>query len=146
DLARTAWPHAQVHALADSSPLVTTEPTRWTAMQAAWQMTFPPACASCTSDLGAMPAALLGYGRSGLLAHTRDQAISSYFCLTMDQLAAEITTMQSGLGTGQAAYLLGGTTHVLLGMPNAMTTTGVVLSTWVNEWATGDSAWANAGP
>ena len=115
-------------------------------MQSAWQMTFPPACAGCASDLGAMPASLRGYGRYGLLADTRDQVISTYFGLTMDQLATEITTMQAGLGAGQAAYLLGGTTHVLLGMPNAMTTTGVVLSTWVNEWATGDAAWANAGP
>ena len=146
DLARAAWPTAQVHALADSSPLVTTEATRWSAMQSAWKMTFPPSCTGCPTDLGAMPAALRGLGRYGLLADTRDQVISTYFGLTMDMLAAEITTMQSQLGSGQAAYLLGGTTHVLLGMPNAMTTGGVVLSTWVNEWATGDAAWANAGP
>jgi len=146
DLVRAAWPTAQVHALADSSPLVTTEATRWTAMQSAWKMAFPPACSGCTSDLGAMPAALRGFGRYGLLADTRDQVISTYFGLTMDQLQTEITTMQAGLGTGQEAYLLGGTTHVLLGMPNATTTTGVVLSTWVNQWATGDAAWASTGP
>jgi hypothetical protein len=152
DIARAAWPGAAVHALADSSPLVTTEPTRWTAMQGSWKTTFPSGCTSCSGDLGAMPAALRANmpagARYGLLANTRDQTISTYFGLTQDQLSTEILAEQAAMtaGSGQAAYLLGGTGHVLLGNPAAMTTTGVVLSTWVGQWATGDTAWANAGP
>jgi hypothetical protein len=152
DLGRAAWPRATVHSLADSSPLVTMEPTRWPAMQASWQMTFPPTCTGCATDLGAMPAALRAAmpagARYGLLANTRDQTISTYFGLTQDQLATEILAEQAAMapGSGQAAYLLGGTGHVLLGNPTAQTTTGVTLSTWVAQWATGDAAWGNTGP
>ncbi len=152
DLARAAFPSAQVHALADSSPLVTMEPTRYAAMQAAWKMTFPAMCTSCASDFGAMPAAMRATmpagERYGLLADTHDSTISTYFGLTADQLATEVLAEQAGMSptAGQAAYLLGGTTHVLLSNPAAQTTGGVVLSTWVGQWATGDAAWANAGP
>lgn len=150
DLARAAWPSATVHALADSSPLVTMEATRWAAMQNVWKMTFPPGCSGCTGDLGAMPAALRAAmpagARYGLLANTRDQTISTYFGLTMDMLQTEVLAEQAGMSGGQAAYLLGGTGHVLLANPAAMTAGGVVLSTWVNEWMNGDAAWMNAGP
>lgn len=151
DLARAAWPQAAVHVLADSSPLVTTEPTRYAAMQAAWQMSFPTPCPGCTSDLGAVPAALRASvpagDRYGLLANTRDQTISTYFGITQDQLANEILAAQGAMTPpAQAAFLLGGTSHVLLTNPAAQTTTGVVLSTWIDQWATGDAAWANAGP
>ena len=152
DLARAAWPQSTVHVLADSSPLVTTEPTRYAAMQAAWQMTFPTGCTNCTTDFGAIPAALRADApagaRYGLLADLRDSTISTYFGLTQAQLSTEITAEQSGMtpGSGQAAYVLDGTTHVMLTMPGAMTSTGVVMQTWVAQWASGDPAWANAGP
>jgi len=150
DLARTAWPNATVHALADSSPLVSTTAGLWTTMQTAWKTTLPAGCSDCTSDLGAMPAALRAAmpagARYGLLANTKDQTISSYFGITMDQLQTEVLAEQAGMTGGQAAYLLGGTGHVLLTNPAAQTTTGIVLSTWVGQWATGDAAWANAGP
>ncbi len=135
-----------------ASPLVTMNAALWSTMQASWKMTFPPTCSTCTTDLGAMPAALRAAmpagTRYGLLANTRDATISNYFQLTMDQLQTETLAEQSAMapGSGQAAYLLGGTNHVLLGNPAAQTTTGVVLSTWFGQWANGDSAWANAGP
>jgi hypothetical protein len=152
DLVRAAWPQAQVPALADSSPLVTMDASLWPIMQAAWHMTFPTTCSGCTTDLGAMPAALRAAmpagARYGLLANTRDQTISTYFNLTMDQLQTETLAEQAAMtaSSGQAAYLLGGTSHVLLSNPAAQTTGGVVLSTWFAQWATGDPAWANAGP
>jgi hypothetical protein len=152
DLARLGWPQGNVHALGDSSPLVAMEPALWTTMQASWQLTFPSGCTDCTTDLGAMPAALRATARAGerygVLAFTRDQVISSYFGITMDVLQARTLAMQSAMsaGSGQAAYLMTGTNHVLLGSPNAQTSTGVTVSSWVAQWASGDVAWANAGP
>jgi hypothetical protein len=96
----------------------------------------------------AMRAVMPAGARYGLLANTRDQTISTYFGITMDTLQTEVLAEQAGMtgGTGQAAYVLGGTSHVLLANPAAMTTGGVVLSTWVNEWMNGDAGWMNAGP
>jgi hypothetical protein len=152
DLARIGWPQSKVHVLADSSPLVTMEAARWTAMQAAWKLTFPSGCTDCASDLGAMPAALRATARSGeryaLLANTRDQTIATYFNISMDQLQTETLAVQAAMkpSEGQAAYVLATTGHVLLAMPTVQTSSGVVLSTWIAQWATGDAAWANAGP
>lgn len=152
DLARAEWPQGKVHALADSSPLVAMEPARWSAMQASWKLTFPTGCSSCTSDLGAMNAALRGTQRPGeryaLLANTRDQTISTYFGITMDQLQTETLAAQAAMSPtmGQAAYVIAGTGHVLLGNPSVQTSGGVVLATWFAQWASGDAAWANAGP
>jgi hypothetical protein len=152
DLARSAWPASKVHVLADSSPLVLLESTRWAAMQASWKMTFPSGCSACATDLGAMPAALRTAAKSGeryaLLANTRDQTISTYFGITMDQLQTETLAAQAAMSpsAGQAAFVVAGTAHVLLGNPAQQTSTGVVLANWLTQWATGDAAWANAGP
>lgn len=152
DLARLGWPQSKVHILADSSPLVTLEPARWAAMQASWKLAFPSGCAGCASDLGAMPAALAATARSGerygLLASTRDQTIATYFGITMDQLEADTLAAQAAMSpsAGQAAYVLASSGHVLLGNLTAQTSGGVVLATWITQWATGDAAWANAGP
>src|SRR5690606_32907430 len=78
--ARAAWPGRPVHVLADSSPLVTIEATRYQAMQESWAMQFPAACTTCSDDLGAMPAALADESppghRYGLLAYTQDNVIA----------------------------------------------------------------------
>jgi hypothetical protein len=147
---RAVWPNAQVHGLADSSPLITVEPTRWQAMQTEWAMTFPAACSTCGSDLGAMPAALraeMPQGtRYGLLSNTRDNVIATYFGLSQDQLQTALTAEVAGMTNGQAAFLINGTGHVLIGDPNTMTSTGVTEGAWVTQWATGDAAWASVGP
>jgi hypothetical protein len=147
--ARRAWPGAHVHVLADSSPLVTLEPTRYAAMQQSWAMRFPAACTGCASDLGAMLAALRAEAngdRYGLLSFLDDNVISAYFGITAPQLHTALVAERGAMSGGQAAYFLTGTTHVLLGNPAAQTSTGVVLSTWVAQWASGDSAWASTGP
>ena len=147
---RATWPNAQVHGLADSSPLVTTEPTRWQAMQTSWAMKFPTTCSGCAADLGAMPAALRSEmpagTRYGLLSYTRDNTIATYFGITQDQLETALAGEVSAMANGQAAFRITGASHVLIGMPNLMTSTNVAESTWVTQWATGDSAWTSVGP
>jgi hypothetical protein len=147
---RAAWPNAEVHGLADSSPLIKSEPTRWQAMQTQWAMRFPAACSGCPADLGAMPAALQAEApagtRYGLLSYTRDNVISTYFGLTQDQFQTELDGEVASLGTDQAAFLIVGTSHVLIGNPTLTTTSNVVESTWVTQWAVGDTAWTSVGP
>jgi hypothetical protein len=147
---RTTWPNAQVHGLADSSPLIASEPTRWQAMQTQWAMRFPAACTGCSSDLGTMPAALRTEApagtRYGLLSYTRDSVISTYFGITQDQFQTALNAEVAGMGTGQAAFLITGTSHVLIGNANLATSTNVTEATWVTQWATGDGAWASVGP
>jgi hypothetical protein len=62
-----------------------------------------------------------------------------------NQTLAEQTAMA---GTAsQAAFVLEGDTHVMLGNAATLqTSNGVALSTWISQWATNDPAWANAGP
>jgi Pectinacetylesterase len=149
--AHATWPQAHVHVLADSSPLVTMEPTRYAAMQTQWAMRFPAGCSGCATDLGAVPEALRaasGGDRYGLLSNLDDATISTYFGLGAGQLHTELVTERSEMiaGTGQAAFFVNGTSHVLLGNPAIQTSDGVVLSTWVTQWATGDASWASAGP
>lgn len=48
-------------------------------------------------------------------------------------------------GSGQAAWLTTGTSHVVLANP-LLVAGGVSAQAWVARWATGDPAWANAGP
>lgn len=147
---RAVWPNAQVHGLADSSPLVTTEWSRWLAMQREWAMVFPDACTDCPSDLGAMAAALRAEmpsgTRYGLLSNTRDNVIATYFGLTQDALQSALDAEVAAMSNGQAAFLINGTDHVLIGNPAVMTSTGVSEATWVTQWATGDPAWASVGP
>jgi hypothetical protein len=147
--ARATWPAAHVHVLADSSPLVTMEPTRYAAMQLQWAMRFPASCSGCASDLGALPAALRaesGGDRYGLLSNLDDGVISTYFGISGGQLDTALLAERAAMSGGQAAYFVTGTSHVLLSNPAMQTSDGVVLATWVSQWATGDSAWANAGP
>ncbi len=150
--ARAAWPGAAAfRALADSAPLVTMEATRWAAMQASWQLAFPTGCATCATDLGAMLAALRGAmrpgDRYGLLANSGDATISTFFGLTSFALASATIAEQAAMpaGSGQAAWLTTGTSHVVLANP-LLVAGGVSAQAWVARWATGDPAWANAGP
>jgi hypothetical protein len=150
DMTRASWPSAQVHGLSDSSPLVTTEPTRWQSMQTEWAMRFPAACTDCPSNLGAMPAALRAEApagsRYGLLSYTRDNVIATYFGLAQADLETAINAEVAGFDAKQGAWLVAGTEHVLLGKPTLLNTDNVSVQTWVDQWATGDAAWATSGP
>jgi hypothetical protein len=150
--ARAAWPSGiAFRGLADSAPLVQMESTRWAAMQASWGLQFPAGCTGCATDLGALPAALRGLmrptDRYGLLANTQDQTISTYFALTGPALATAIAAEQAAMpaGSGQAAWLINGTSHVVLSNP-AQIAGGESAQAWIAQWATADAAWANTGP
>ncbi len=149
--ARKAWPCASLRALADCSPMVPVEWSRWSTMKAEWKMRFPAACTTCSTNLAALPAALRAEAgpsdRYGLLAYTQDQVISIVLGVPGDQLRSHTLAEQTGMtAPQQATFVLEGTEHVMSGTATVKTSTNVVLSTWMNQWATADPAWANAGP
>ena len=78
-------------------------------MQASWAMRFPAACTTCSTDLGALPAALKAEtpagDRYGLLSFTRDQTISTYFGITQDQLRTAVLAEQAAMSGDQAAFV-----------------------------------------
>jgi len=150
---RETWSCSSVRALADCSPLVPVEWQRYGSMRTEWSMGFPSTCANCSTNLGAMPAALRSEARPGdrygLLAYTRDNVISIVFGIDANTLRSQTLAEQTAMAgsSSQAAFVLEGDAHVMLGNAATLqTSTGVALKTWLDQWASNDPAWANAGP
>jgi hypothetical protein len=147
--ARAAWPDRPVHVLADSSQQVTIESTRWSTMQREWAMRFPAACTGCGASLSAMPAALAAEApaghRYGLLAYTRDQTISLFFGVGLEELRTRTLAQQAAMTGDQAAFLIDSTDHVMLVNP-AQQAGGMTVAAWIQGWASGASTWGNVGP
>jgi hypothetical protein len=151
ETAREAWPCADLRALADCSPMIPIEWSRYGTMKSEWKMRFPAACTDCPTNLAALPAAIRtasGPNDSyGLLAYTQDQVISIVLGVPADQLRNHTLAEQSAMATtNQAGFVLEGNSHVMLTNTTLKTSTNVVLSTWLDQWATADPAWTNAGP
>jgi hypothetical protein len=151
--ARERWSCSNIRGLADCSPLVPIEWQRYGTMQTQWSMNFPAACTNCNTNLGTMPAALRTEAkpgdRYGLLAYTRDSVISIVLGIDGDTLRNQTLAEQAAMAgsTSQAAFVLEGTEHVMLGnAQNLATSNGTQLMTWIHQWASMDPAWANAGP
>ena len=151
--ARLAWPGPMVHVLSDSSHAIDPEPTRWAAMKAAWNVDIPADCAGCASGLSAYPAYLKDHvpagSRWGLMMTTRDGTISTFMGFTAQQLETQTLAIRDAMAAnpGQAAFVINGTGHVLTGSsPLPMTSTGVQLSAWIKDFATGGAAFRSVGP
>jgi hypothetical protein len=151
--ARATWPCSNIRALADCSPSVPIEWQRYGSMKQEWSMKFPLACTDCATNLGALPAALRAEARPGdrygLLAYTHDQVISIVLGVEAETLRNQTLAEQTAMAgsSSQAAFVLEGDTHVMLGNAATLqTSNGMALTTWIDQWATNDPAWANAGP
>lgn len=151
--ARTAWPTATVHILSDSSHPVDPPAAQWTAMRTAWNLEIPAGCPGCATGLAAYPAYLQSISpagtRWGLLMTTRDQTIATYMQIPQAQLETRTLAIRDAMvaGTGQAAFVINGTNHVLTASsPLPMTAGGVQLSAWLRDLATGSPNWHTVGP
>lgn len=151
--ARAAFAGATVHALSDASNPVDTEATRWAAMKAAWSLDVPAGCADCADGFGGWPAHLRATmpagSRWGLLMTTQDQVISQYMAMTGPQLEAASLAVRDAMtaGSGQAAFVIAGTQHVLTtAAPPPVTTGGVTLGDWIRDFAVGAAGWRSVGP
>lgn len=151
--ARAALPTARVHALSDSSHPVDPEATRWAAMRPAWALDVPPGCAACANGFAGWPghlrATMPAGSRWALLMETRDMVVSQYMGFTGAALSAETIAIRDGMatGTGQAAFVVDGTAHVLTTQsPAPATAGGAQLGDWIRDFASGDAGWASVGP
>jgi len=155
DRLRAAWTLPTVDVLSDSSHPIDPLPARWDAMRAAWALDVPLAsqCPACATGFGGWPAYLRLYrdprARWALLMTTRDQTIASYFGVTQAELATRTLAIRDGMiaGTGQGAFVIDATSHVLTAATPAPTTSGgVQLGDWIRQFAAHDAAWASVGP
>jgi hypothetical protein len=144
-----ALPHAEVHALADGSPMVTPWGGRQHEFGRAWALSDPPGCAGCATDypkLLSHLSATYPAGRFGLLTFDADAVISVYFHYPLDG------TFRSALSrllqevydpSANARYFQQpGTDHVMIGgFYGRRAADGTLLSDWVRGWALGEPSW-----
>lgn len=144
-----AFPAAEVHALADCSPPVTPEPTRWAAWQREWALVFPAACAGCRARFPALLddlAARLPRSRIGLLAFEDDAVLTLFFGYGLGQMKQALTALLATPRPSVRAFVLPGTEHVMLDRYHQLSGAGGVrLADWVQRWGRGDSGWASVG-
>jgi hypothetical protein len=113
---------------------------------------MPPGCAGCATGFAALPAhyrATMPAGdRWALLMYTSDAVVSAYFTIDGDTLAGLTADIRDGMapGTGQGAFVLAGSEHVMLANVAGATGDGVVLSDWIIAWAAGAAGWQSEGP
>lgn len=79
---RAAFPEAEVHLLADSSPFI--QPRHWNDWVEAWNMDLPADCANCAEGLPQVMGHVLSQAdadsaRVGLLAYQRDATVAWFF-------------------------------------------------------------------
>lgn len=162
------FPEAQVHALADSAPMITTP--NFQAWRSAWNLQVPTVCTGCD---GGLPAILdqqardAATSRVALLSFAEDEVITRFFFSGGDTgswLTPPTGAYVQALGALEAQYeprantkffRLPGKEHVMLqragvvmgnGMVSASASSpdgGVTLKAWVDAWATGTGPWTS---
>jgi hypothetical protein len=142
-----AWPSAAVELLQDSSPFVDVMGGVYPQWQQAWAIPFPAGCDACATSFPAViDAVTAAYPatRIGLLTYTEDATIKAYFGYSgslMPALEALLANQYSHPTT--QAFVLAGTSHTMLGSYQTIAAPGgPTLQSWVQQWATGDPAWA----
>lgn len=163
---RAAFPEAQVHLLADSSPMVDTP--YFDAMRREWNLQVPAACTTCDGGFPEIlehQATQAATSRVGLLATDGDEVIARFFFspgTTAGWATAPTGPYANALAQllpvyearANARYFLRpGTEHVMLqragvvlvdgGVTASVSSPdgGVTLKAWLDAWATGVGAW-----
>jgi len=141
-----AWPGAEVHVLQDSA-LFLTPMANYATMQAAWQPAFPAGCTACSTSLPAVIDTLTASfpaSRIGLMTWSEDPTAKALLGYS-GSIAPDVTTLLADqYGKPETAgFELAGSNHTMLFDEQTLVGSGgVVLTTWVDEWATGSAAWA----
>ncbi len=167
---RAAFPGAEVHLLADSSPMLDAR-AHWPQWRDVWNLELPPGCTACDAGFPGWPQRLTANypdSRIALLAHDQDQTITWFFDAAAgagNYLNPPYGVYTTGLDALEATYdaapnaryfVLAGTAHVLIGgyglkladggysAASPSPDGGTDLYRWVNAWATGDAGWESA--
>jgi hypothetical protein len=150
DRVQTAFPAAEVHLLVDSAQQITPGQGRWPVMRDAWAMKFAPTCLGCSEGLPAVVgylARIFPESRLALMAYEQDQTLATFWGYSGAEVQAATNALLAAQYTrpNTKYLLLPGSKHVALAeYKTTVTSTGKPLKTWIEEWATGDPAWASA--
>jgi hypothetical protein len=146
DRIAAAFPGVPTHILADSAQPVAWEWQRYGTMQQAWGMRFPTGCTTCPQSLANLSAAVQPPGRYGVIGGLRDQVLELYLGLDDGALSSETRAVAATLSGAKAMFVADVATHVQLGSPDEMTSSGISVRQFVTAWATGGGAFATTGP
>lgn len=166
DRVQRAFPGAEVHLLADSSPLVDTP--HWVEWRDTWNLQFPVGCADCDAGLPKVMthlAAQYPERRLALLSYDLDKVVAWFFYAPpglANFLNPPTATFNANLVQLEARYdqapntkyfVIGGEEHVLwagygvrrpdggITAPLPSRDGGTTLRAWIDAWATGDDGW-----
>ncbi|HLT29691.1 MAG TPA: pectin acetylesterase-family hydrolase [Myxococcaceae bacterium] len=165
---RAAFPDAEVHLLADSSPFI--QPRHWDDWVAAWDMALPEGCATCAEGLPQVMGHVLSQAdaasaRVGLLAYERDATVAWFFLAEKGagpfiNPGPTLDAYQAGLGSllplydlspASGYFILPGEQHVMLPgygyrqgdgtytAPYPAPDGSTDLAAWIDAWAVGDA-------
>ena len=142
----------RVDVIDDSGPPI--EPVTeqlWTTMRDAWNLALPEGCADCAAGpsrwLPHYAATVPAPQRIALLAHQQDQVIGQYLALSDSAQSQALDALRATAGERQKLYVIAGNDHTLLDdQPRPLTSTGVGLDTWLQQFLDDDPAWTHQGP
>lgn len=151
-----AFPGARVDLIDDSGTPLSADylsPARQAEWTAAWGLdaSLPRDCAECATGLDALftyHGSKITNQRAALLSYTRDQIISFFYQITVDEFEQGLGEMTAARLDGQPSFRYfykEGEDHVLLGDPE-ISQNGVVLKQWLRQMVEDDPAWENVKP
>lgn len=148
-----ALPGAEVHALADCSPMVTPWAGRLGEMSGAWRLQTPPGCEACATSFPAVIdhlATTYPQRRFALLTYDADNVISLYFNYPLDgtfgRALNSLLRDQYDPHPNARYFARPGTEHVMLGgFKTLRAADGTPLRDWIAAWATGAPSWSDVG-
>jgi hypothetical protein len=148
-----AFPSAEVHVFADSGQMINPAGTLLSTWLSAWNFNIPADCTGCTTDFPKFPKYLAGKyptRRFALTAYTQDNTLKTFFNYSPADFQTQtqsLLTASYDTTSNAKYYLLAGTSHTMLGDLFTITSpSNVTLLTFVNQWMTGDAAWASVHP
>jgi hypothetical protein len=157
DEVRRRWPLSRGYLVDDSGPPLVGNDIN-AALRAAWFVSWRldesvlPLCPACATDLSRLfPVLAEKYpdDRFALLSSTRDQVIRSFVLLDAAAFEAAILRLADEriAPLAQArTFLVPGTSHTMIGRPDAFVADGIPLTEWLRRMVDDDPAWTSVGP
>lgn len=146
--ARSIFPDAEVHVLADSGPPLDVGETLGDTFLVRWDLQLPETCADCADDPPAIVrhiAATAPTTRLGLLTYANDPVLSAYLSLSRDEFATRLEDLIDALdASGGRAFRVPGNNHVVIVNPTVVVD-GVDLPAWTRHFVDGDDGWDHVG-
>lgn len=148
-----AFPNAAVHLLADCAQLLQPAGTLLQEWNDAWSLAEPPGCTGCLTNFPAYVDFLTTtypQRRFALLAYDNDNVLRPFFGFAQNpqgftNATGELLRTKYEGKANARYYLVSQADHVMLDNPTGVTSQGVVLRDWLEQFVGGGAAWVNVG-